>query len=298
MFSEAKRVAVAIAIRTYLHDLIAIVPKETRNGDMDDGVLDDPVASASAQLLKRSELTFKEYLQGRTQIDSQGRKIKVLVVDAQPIVREGLASLLMRHPTIELLLTAGNEDSLIRYIEATMPDVVLFDPGPAYSPGIQEMLAVLARWPETRFILFTSWQKEEDVHRAVANGARGYLLKTEPVAEILSCIEAVSRGEQWISSSTRVVLERRHRAPELTKRERDVLAALAQGMSNKQIGCELKLREGTVKIHMGNIFCKLQVENRAEALSVAIARGLVSPISACRTTRMLIRGAHVNREAA
>jgi len=197
-------------------------------------------------------------------------KIKVLVADEQPIVREGILALIARQPDMEIVGEARNGDGL-RLQEEDLPNVVLFDLSPPFSG-----LELVKRYLPAKVVAFTSRPSEEHIYQAMQAGVRGYLLKSAALDEIIGCIRAVAEGRSWIPPGIADLLARRMAAPQLTRREKDVLGAMAEGKSNKDIGALLGLSEGTVKVHISHILEKLKVSGRTEALATAAARGLVS----------------------
>jgi len=206
---------------------------------------------------------------------SDGKRLGVLVVDEHPVVREGIATLLQNQGDMRLVGKAEAAPEAARIIEELSPDVMLFDLA-TYSPdSIRDVFSILQKHPSIRVVIFTASRSEEHVYQAIQAGAHGYLLKTSPGEQIIACIQAVSRGERWIPPEIGDVLARRMAAPQLTKRERDVLSVMAQGKSNKEIGQILTVSEGTVKVHVTHILEKLKVSGRTEALATAAGRGLV-----------------------
>lgn len=205
-----------------------------------------------------------------------GKPIRVLIADEQPVVREGIASLLSQHPGITVVAKVEDGNAVLQSLTELQPDVVLFDPLSCGVEALRAFFGVLERYPGTRTVVFTASVSEEHVYQAVKAGACGYLLKTSPPQDIVSCIQSVARGQNWIPSAVREILARRLAAPELTRRERDVLEAMAQGKSNREIGEALAVSEGTVKVHVTHILSKMKVGGRTEALAAAAARGLIS----------------------
>jgi len=211
-------------------------------------------------------------IQPASNVTSMGdRKIKILVADEHPIVREGMSALLARQPDMEVVGYAPNGQPDLAGDGEVSPDVVLFD----FSASVS-VFGIAKKYSSAKIIVFTARESEEHIYQAVQSGARGYLLKSALLEEILECIRTVVRGQSWIPRQMGELLAKRMAAPELTKRERDVLAAMAQGKSNREIGNMLQLSEGTVKVHVTHILEKLKVNGRTEALAAATARGLVS----------------------
>jgi len=204
-------------------------------------------------------------------------RVSVLVADEHPIVLQGLTALLGQQPDLEVVMQARSGEAAVQYFAEFSPDIGLFDFQLAGISGIQAMQSILEVQPKAKIIIFTACQGEEHIYRSIEAGARGYLLKTSSAEEIIACIHTVHQGQTWIPPAIGATLARRLAAPELTKREREVLNVLSAGKSNKQIGITLNMSEGTVKVHITHILEKLKVDGRTEALNVAFARGLISP---------------------
>jgi two-component system NarL family response regulator len=187
-----------------------------------------------------------------------------------------LTALLQGLPDKEIAAVISDPAAAPQAYNELLPDVVLFGLGNAPAESLRAVTSIRNSHPSARVIIFTASQSEEHIYRAVQAGARGYLLTTAPVEQILACLEAVFRGQSWIPRVIGEALARRMAAPELTRREREVLFAMAEGKSNKEIGAGLHVSEGTVKVHMTHILEKLKVNGRTEALAAAAARGLVS----------------------
>ena len=205
-----------------------------------------------------------------------GKSIKILIADEQPVAREGLAAILKKHGGMRVV---GQVERLVSASEvcgAVAPDVVVFDFGTSLLDSVRAMVALLEMVPALKIIVFTASQNEETIYQAVQAGAHGYLLKSSSPEKIVECVSSVVRGERWFPEAISEALVRRMAAPELTPREREVLAAMAEGKSNREIGEALKVSEGTVKVHMTHILEKLRVEGRTGALAEAAARGLIS----------------------
>jgi DNA-binding NarL/FixJ family response regulator len=203
--------------------------------------------------------------------------IRVLLVDDHPIVREGLASLLGAEPDIEVVGECGDADAAAEVAVRTRPDVVLMDLRMPGRDGVAATVDVLAAC-NTRIVVLTTYDRDGDILRAVEAGAIGYLLKDTPRAELVAAVRATARGETVLAPAAAAALAgavRRPPAPALTAREHEVLRGVARGLSNPQIGRELKIGEATVKSHLLRVFEKLQVSDRTAAVTAAIARGIL-----------------------
>lgn len=205
--------------------------------------------------------------------------IRVLIVDDHPIVREGVTSVLERERDIDVVGAAETLEEGLRLAASRRPDVVLLDlklPDGADRDGVAAFAAV-ARG----IVVFTAYDGDEDVFRAIRGGARGYLLKGTPAADIARAIRQVHAGESYLSPRiaaklVKGVAQPRARSGPLSARERGVLRLVAAGQSNRQIAETLLISERTVKFHVTALFNKLGADNRAQAVAIAAERGLLA----------------------
>ncbi len=141
--------------------------------------------------------------------------------------------------------------------------------------GVAAVEAIRARDPDARLVILTTYDTDDDVERALRAGAKAYLLKDVQPPELVACVRAVAQGRAWVSPSVAAKLAERMTRVALTPREMGVLRELAAGKSNKEIAAALGVVEGTVKVHAARVYEKLGVQNRTEALAVALRRGLL-----------------------
>jgi two-component system, NarL family, response regulator len=207
--------------------------------------------------------------------EEETRITSILLVDDHAIVREGLKSIINGQPGMHVVSEASNGQEAIEKFKAASPDVVLLDLRMPVMNGLEAASALYAEDPLAKVVILTSYQDEEDIYRVLQIGVRGYILKSAPISQLVNCIQAVATGNTWVPPSVGSVLARRIAAPELTHREQQVLQAMANGKSNKEIGVMLNISEGTVKVHMTHILEKLKVSGRTEAIGAAVKRGLV-----------------------
>lgn len=219
-----------------------------------------------------------------TDSNTQPATIRILLVDDHPMVREGLRSLLNGVAHLSVVGEAGDAGEALAQLAACSPTVVLMDVGlkaeaqdEKISNGIALTEAMLAQQPALRVLMFSMYDNPEYVQRALQAGARGYLLKDAPAADILAAIDAVASGGTYLSAAVSGRLFRGHAPkPVLTPRESEILSALARGASSKQIARELDLSVRTVEAHRQNIKRKLEIEGGpAELIRYAVehARG-------------------------
>ena len=204
--------------------------------------------------------------------------IRVLVVDDHPVVRSGLVGMLDVEDDLEVVGEAGDGEEAVARVLALRPDVVLMDLRMPRLDGATATERILAASPATRVLVLTTYSTDTDIVRAVEAGATGYLLKDTPRAQLVDAVRAASRGETVLAPPVAARLVSRMRAPAvdvLTPREVQVLAAVAQGLSNGEVGQALFIGEATVKTHLLRIFAKLGVDDRTRAVTVAMERGIL-----------------------
>ena len=207
--------------------------------------------------------------------------IRVLVVDDHPVVRSGLIGMLAVTDDIAVVGEAGDGAEALALVESTQPDVVLMDLRMPGRDGVWATGGIVARYPSTRVLVLTTYDTDTDILHAVEAGAAGYLLKDTPHAELLDGIRSAARGETVLAPPVAARLMNRLRTPaapaaaQPSPRELEVLAAVARGLSNAEIGRELFIGEATVKTHLQRLFTKLDVDDRTRAVTVAMERGLL-----------------------
>jgi DNA-binding NarL/FixJ family response regulator len=214
--------------------------------------------------------------------------VRVLVVDDHPMYREGLVTAIAAMPGVEVVGDAGDGSEAVRKTLEHGPDVVVMDLHMPQMNGIEATRQIVADRPGTAVLVLTMLDGDDSVFAAMRAGARGYLLKGADRAQILRSIEAVAQGEVVFSSgiASRVLAffaagSGTARAavpfPELTEREREILDLVARGLTNTEIAQRLFLSSKTVRNHVSNVFTKLQVAGRAEAVAQARDAGLGVP---------------------
>jgi DNA-binding NarL/FixJ family response regulator len=201
--------------------------------------------------------------------------IRILVVEDHPIVRQGLVALLSVVDGVEVVGEASDGEEAIREHEARHPDVTLIDLRLPKMGGVEVIQRIRTDHAQARFIVLTTYDGDEDIYRALQAGARAYLLKGMTVDVLLSTIRSVHAGKSIIPPAIAQKLAERMATEQLTQREQDVLEQIVRGKSNKEIGVALEISEATVKTHINNLLGKLGVEDRTQAATAAIQRGLV-----------------------
>jgi two-component system, NarL family, response regulator len=205
----------------------------------------------------------------------EARKIRVVLADDHPVVRDGLAAMINQQPDMSVVAEAGDGEEAIAHFNAHQPDVMVLDLRMPRRDGVSVVQEVLERDPKARLLIMTTYDGDEDIFRCLSQGAKGYLLKDAPRQEILSAIRAVSEDRPYTSSSIAAKALQRMGRPSLTGREVGVLQLLAEGRSNKDIARQLGIGEGTAKTHVKSILTKLDAISRTEAVAVAHKRGLI-----------------------
>jgi two-component system, NarL family, response regulator len=203
------------------------------------------------------------------------RSIRVMVADDHPILREGMVTLVERESDMVVVAQARDGREAVELFARLSPDVGVIDLRMPSMGGIEAISAIRAVDPLARLVILTSFASDEDIYQALRAGARGYLLKDAPGEDLIGCIRTVHEGRTCIPPAIASKLAERVGTVELTTREREVLALIAKGMGNREIGASLDVTEGTVKVHVNNILTKLGVASRTEAVNIAVRRGLV-----------------------
>ena len=212
--------------------------------------------------------------------------IKVLIVDDHEMVRDGLSVMMEREEDFTVVGEAQNGLEAVKKTKALNPDVVLMDLRMPDMDGVEAMRQIRAVQDDVKFLVLTTYDSDEYIFDAIEAGAKGYLLKDTSREELFRAVRTVNRGESLIEPAVVSRLldrltELSHRAahgPEhgaLSEREVEVLQLMARGSANKQIASDLSITESTVKTHVANIFQKLEVSHRTEAVTKAISQGII-----------------------
>jgi len=206
--------------------------------------------------------------------------IRVLIVDDHAVVRSGLSKFLLVCRDLELVGEAADGDQATQLVALRQPDVVLMDLVMPGTDGVTATREIRRKYPQTQVIVLTSFSDEEMVQGALQAGAVAYLQKNVTAAELAAAIRAAHAGRMTLSSEAAQVLAQSATQPPiaanaLTDRENDVLALLVAGLNNQEIAERLTLSLGTVKFHVSNIYQKLGVNSRVEAVKLALERKMV-----------------------
>jgi DNA-binding NarL/FixJ family response regulator len=205
--------------------------------------------------------------------------LRVIVADDHPVVREGLRAMLDAEPDLEVVGEAASGAEVVALAARLRPDVVLMDLRMPGTDGVGATGQIVATG-DARVLVVTTYDTDTDILRAVEAGATGYLLKDTPRRELADAVRAAARGETVLAPPVARKLVSRVRLPAVespTQRELEVLAQVARGLSNVDIGRELHISEATVKTHLVRVFDKLGVSDRTAAVTKAIGQGLLPP---------------------
>ena len=201
--------------------------------------------------------------------------IRILIADDHELFRQGLRVVLDLRPDFEVVAEASNVAETIAAHAVHQPDLILLDLQMPDGTGIDALTTIRSAQSDARVLMLTTYDGDEDIHRAMAAGASGYLLKSIPSIQLEAAVRAVIEGRQYLPPAVAERLAERAAFQALTARELEVLALIVRGLSNKDIARVLAANEFTIKAHVRNILAKLGVESRTEAAILAVQRGLV-----------------------
>jgi two-component system NarL family response regulator len=198
-----------------------------------------------------------------------------LVVDDHALVRQGIIALLTLDGEFDVVADVGDGQAALDAYRAHRPDLAIVDLRLPRLPGAEVIRQLRAEFPDSRFLVLTTYDGEEDVARALEAGAQGYLLKGMDRTTLLEAVRTVREGGRFIPAQVAARLAGAADDEALSRREHEVLTCIASGMTNKEIAEELGITESTVKAHVNKLLAKLGVTDRTKALVVAVRRGLV-----------------------
>jgi len=202
-------------------------------------------------------------------------QIRIIIADDHFLVRMGLVALVNMEPDMTVVGESSNGEEVVGLYEQLRPDLALMDLRMPITDGIQATIQIRKKYPEARILMLTTYDGDEDIHRALQAGAQGYVLKNSTREMLIPALRAVAAGQRWIPKDVATRLASREAFSELTPRELDVLRQLARGFANKEIADMLNLSEHTVKGYLKIILSKLRVADRTEAVTTAIQRGII-----------------------
>jgi DNA-binding NarL/FixJ family response regulator len=201
--------------------------------------------------------------------------IRVLTADDHPVVRAGVRAMIANESDLHLVAEATDGAEAVALYDEHAPDVVLLDLRMPRMDGVEATRAIVAAHPDARIIALTSYEGDADIFRALDAGARGYLLKDMLGTEVIRAIRTVAAGGRAIPLEVAARLAEFTPRWDLTGREKEVLALAAKGLRNRDIARAIGRTEATVKVHLKHVLAKLGVEDRTQAVSMAIQRGIV-----------------------
>ena len=206
--------------------------------------------------------------------ESHSGAIRVLVVDDHPIFRFGVIAIIQAQAEMSVVAQAGTSAEAVHSFLEHRPDVTLMDLSLPDGSGVLAIRQILSADPEARVVVLTTYEGDEDIYQALEAGARGYLIKGMPHQMLIDALRRVHAGRRFMPAPISHALSSRQPDGELSAREREVLALLVRGFSNREIAETLSIKEATVKSHVSVILQRLDVTDRTQAVIVALKRGL------------------------
>jgi DNA-binding NarL/FixJ family response regulator len=201
--------------------------------------------------------------------------IRVLTVDDHPVVRTGIAAMIANEPDMAVVAEAGDGVAAVEKFKTLGPDVVLMDLRMPQLDGVAAIRAIVAANADARIVALTTYDGDADIYRALDAGACGYLIKDMLGEELIKAIRTVASGKRMIPPAVASRLAEFTPRIDLTAREVEVLRFVAKGLRNKEIARVIGRTEGTVKIHLKHVMQKLGVDDRTEAVTLALQRGII-----------------------
>lgn len=202
--------------------------------------------------------------------------IRILIADNHPVVCKGLCAMINSESDMMVVAEASNGTEAVMEFFGRLPDVAIIDLRMPQMNGIQATKAIIERTPEARIIILSTFAGDESIYQSLQAGAKAYLQKTVSRDKLVECIRTVHGGSNWLSPYLAAKLIGRTSERGLTPKEKEVLSFMVAGKTNREIGREIEITEGTVKIHANRIFKKLRASGRTEAINTALKRGIVT----------------------
>jgi two-component system NarL family response regulator len=202
-------------------------------------------------------------------------RIRILVAEDHLVARVGVTTIVNMQPDMTVVAEASNGQQAVELYREHLPDVALLDMRMPVLDGVAAAKAIRSEFPGARMVALTTYGGDEDIRRALAAGVQAYLTKDVLHDELLKAIRAVHTGHTYIPATVAAALAAQVPGPDLSAREIQVLELIVQGQVNKQIAYSLGIAEHTVKNHVKNILSKLSVQDRTQAATAAIQRGII-----------------------
>ncbi|MBX3289961.1 MAG: response regulator transcription factor [Acidobacteria bacterium] len=206
---------------------------------------------------------------------NSSREIRIMCVDDHPLMHKGISALIEGQPDMAIVGAVSRAGDALASFREKMPDITLMDLRLPDGNGIDTMTAILKEYPEARIIILTMFEGDAEIGRALRSGARGYILKNMPPEDLLHVIRSVHSGKKRIHPVIAANLADHFGEENLTPRETEVLQLISEGNSNREVGKKLFISEETVKGHVKNILGKLGANDRTQAVSIAVRRGII-----------------------
>jgi two-component system, NarL family, response regulator len=210
-----------------------------------------------------------------TQAGTSSGKIRVLVVDDHPLMRVGIAAMINAQEDLVTVAEAESGEQALKLYAQHHPDIVLVDLRLQGMGGVELIQTIRKSEPEAKFVVLTAYEGDENIHQALEAGARGYLIKGMPHDALIDALRRVYAGSRYLPRPVEKILESRMYDSDLSPREREILALIVDGKTNKEIAAELGIARATVKCHVSVIFSRMGVEDRTQAAVAALRRGLI-----------------------
>ena len=203
-------------------------------------------------------------------------EMRIMCVDDHPLMHKGIRGLIETQPDMAIVGEVSKAGDALASFREKLPDITLMDLRLPDGNGIDTMISILKEYPEARIIILTMFEGDVEIQRALKSGARGYILKNMPPEDLLQVIRNVHAGKKRLHPVIAANLADHFGEENLTPRETEVLQLISEGNSNKEIGNRLGISEETVKGHVKNILGKLGANDRTQAVSIAVRRGIIS----------------------
>jgi len=202
--------------------------------------------------------------------------IQVLIADDHPIVRNGIVRMIELTDGMEVVAEAGTGTQALELFCQHQPNITLMDLRMPDMNGVEAIATIRQEFPDACIIILTTYDTDEDIFRGLQVGAKGYILKDTKMVDLIDAIRKVHMGQKYIPPAVGAKLAERMSLPQISDREREVLKLMCEGKTNQEISIDLCISESTVKFHINNIFSKLGVSDRTQAVLLALKRGIAN----------------------